>query len=208
METARPNIHPIFPKMLDRGSKEALLRQTGHVVWLYGLSGSGKSTIAIALERRLHERRALTQILDGDNIRAGLNKGLGFSDEDRLENIRRVAEVAKLYAGTGIVTITSFITPHVVLRSLARTIVGSRDLTEVYLECSFATCRKRDVKGLYAKAESGQIPQFTGKDSTFEPPDAAAPADLVISTESSSVQECVEVILHAIETKIAWSPSQ
>ena len=120
------NIHPTFGQLLDREAKEALLNQRGLVVWLYGLSGSGKSTLATALERRLHEEGLFTQVLDGDNIRTGLNNNLGFSDEDRSENIRRIAEVAKLFAAAGVVTITSFICPRNELRALAREIVGQR----------------------------------------------------------------------------------
>ena len=141
------NIHPTFGKLLGREAKEALLNQRGLVVWLYGLSGSGKSTLANALERRLHGEGVFTQALDGDNIRTGLNSNLGFTDDDRRENIRRIAEVAKLYTSAGVVTIASFICPRIELRALARGIVGAADFLEVYVECSFETCEQRDVKG-------------------------------------------------------------
>ena len=185
------NIHPVFDRMLGREAKEARLGQRGLVVWLYGLSGSGKSTIAIALERRLAEEGFFTQILDGDNIRSGLNRNLGFSDEDRLENIRRIAEVARLFAQAGVVTLTSFITPRRELRELARGIVGAEDFLEVYVEASFEACAERDPKGLYAKAASGSVAQFTGKDSAFEEPEVP---DLSLPTESLSVGDAVEFL--------------
>jgi adenylylsulfate kinase len=185
------NIHPVFDRMLGREIKEARLGQRGLVIWLYGLSGSGKSTIAIALERRLAAEGFFTQILDGDNIRSGLNRNLGFSDEDRRENIRRVAEVAKLFAQAGVVTLTSFITPRRDLRELARQIIGPADFREVYVEASFQTCASRDPKGLYAKAAGGGVNQFTGQDSAFEEPESP---DLLVPTERLSVDEAVELL--------------
>lgn len=180
------NLHPTFDKMLPREAKEELLGQRGLVVWLYGLSGSGKSTLAHLLERKLHEEKIFTKLLDGDNVRTGLNNNLGFSDEDRQENIRRVAEVAKLFSDAGVVTIASFITPKNELRASAREIIGDADLLEVYVKASFETCAERDVKGLYAKAKAGEVKQFTGKDSAFEEPDQA---DLIIDTEAESEAE-------------------
>ncbi|NBD38411.1 MAG: adenylyl-sulfate kinase [Verrucomicrobia bacterium] len=173
------------------GNEERLLRQRGRVFWLYGLSGSGKSTIANAFERRLHAEGVLTQVLDGDNIRTGLNANLGFSDEDRAENIRRIAEVAKLYLNSGLVTLTSFICPRRSLRDLARAVVGEADFVEVFVSASFSTCAQRDPKGLYAKAAAGEIPQFTGKDSAFEEPESGALA-LVLDTEANDLDACVE----------------
>ena len=149
------NIHTEFHRMLGRTDKEKILGQKGKVLWLYGLSGSGKSTIANAAERKLNGAGRFTQILDGDNIRSGLNADLGFSDEDRLENIRRISEVAKLFLNAGCITLTSFITPKAELREMARKIVGPEDFLEVYVHASFETCAKRDVKGLYAKAKAG-----------------------------------------------------
>ncbi|MGC9450662.1 MAG: adenylyl-sulfate kinase [Oceanipulchritudo sp.] len=185
------NIHPEFHRMLGREAKEALLRQRGMVFWLYGLSGSGKSTIANALERKLHAEGFLTQILDGDNIRTGLNANLGFTDEDRAENIRRIAEVARLYLDSGLITLTSFICPTRELRQLARSIIGPDDFVEVFVRASFETCARRDPKGLYAKARAGKIPNFTGKDSAFEEP---APGDpvLLLDTESTPLEDCVQ----------------
>lgn len=192
---SQENIHPIFHRSLDRSSKETLLNQKGCVIWLYGLSGAGKSTLAIALERELHKMGIMTQLLDGDNIRAGLNNNLGFSDEDRLENIRRIAEVAKLFANAGIVTIASFITPKKELRALARNVIGATDFREVFVTCSFETCEQRDVKGLYAKAEAGAVKHFTGKDSSFEPPDDSNPEHLRLDTDKKNESICLHELL-------------
>ena len=197
------NIHPTFGQLLDREAKEALLNQRGLVVWLYGLSGSGKSTLATALERRLHEEGVFTQVLDGDNIRTGLNNNLGFSDEDRSENIRRIAEVAKLFAASGVVTITSFICPRNKLRTLAREIVGQADFLEVYVECSFETCEQRDVKGLYAKAKAGQVQNFTGRDSSFEAPEPRDAADLILNTDNQTEGESLEQLYQAVRPRVA-----
>ncbi|MCH2155631.1 MAG: adenylyl-sulfate kinase [Opitutales bacterium] len=186
------NIHTEFHRMLGRSDKEALLEQTGKVLWLYGLSGSGKSTIANAAERALHNQGRFTQILDGDNIRSGLNGDLGFSDEDRQENIRRIAEVAKLFLNAGCITITSFITPTAALREAARAIVGHEDFIEVYVHASFETCAERDVKGLYAKAAAGSVKHFTGKDSSFEIPEKP---DLRLDTEIDDLDTCVQQLL-------------
>lgn len=199
--SAPENIHTEFHRMLDRGGKEAQLKQRGHVFWFYGLSGSGKSTLANALERKLAERGYVTKILDGDNIRSGLNADLGFSDADRRENIRRIAEVARLFLDSGIVVITSFITPKRELRAKAREIVGIDDCTPVYIEASFETCAERDVKGLYAKAAAGGVKDFTGKDSSFEPPEADL-ADWTVSTdkqaEEASLNQLLEKVLPII----------
>ena len=194
------NIHPEFHRMLGRADKEALLRQRGVVFWLYGYSGSGKSTIANAFERALYQRGYLTQVLDGDNIRTGLNSNLGFSDQDRAENIRRIAEVAKLYLNSGLVTITSFICPTRDLRQLARSVVGQADFIEVYVKASYETCARRDPKGLYAKANQGKIANFTGMDSTFEEP---LPDDsiLTIDTEATSVEEAVQMLSGVLQER-------
>lgn len=186
--------------MLGRSAKERLLGQRSCVVWLYGFSGSGKSTLANLLERHLHGQGKLTQLLDGDNVRTGLNSGLGFSDDDRRENIRRVAEVARLFTSTGVITLCSFITPAKSLRSLARQIVGEDDFFEVYVKCSFEKCAERDVKGLYAKAKAGGVKHFTGKDSAFEEPDEA---DLIIDTEAESEEESLARLIALIEKRIS-----
>ena len=183
------NLHPITDRLLKRSDRETVTQQRSKVVWMCGLSGSGKSTLASALEKRLYAEGKLVYVLDGDNIRTGLNSGLGFSDEDRLENIRRIAEVSKLFADAGLVAINSFITPNASLRAMAREIIGKDDLIEVYVKASFETCMKRDVKGLYAKAEKGLVPQFTGKDSGFEDPEDS---DLVIDTEAMTIEESLD----------------
>lgn len=191
------NIHTEFHRMLGREAKEAQLKQRGHVFWFYGLSGSGKSTLANALERKLAEQGYVTKILDGDNIRSRLNSDLGFSDEDRLENIRRIAEVARLFLDSGIVVITSFITPKRELRSMAREIVGADDLTPVYIEASFETCAERDVKGLYAKAAAGGVKNFTGKDSSFEAPESGD-VDWTITTDNQTEEESLNQLLERV----------
>ncbi len=198
------NLHPTFDRMLPREAKESLLGQRGLVVWLYGLSGSGKSTLAHLLERRLHEEEIFTKLLDGDNVRTGLNRNLGFSDEDRKENIRRVAEVAKLFSDAGVVTIASFITPNNELRAIAREIIGGDDLLEVYVKASFETCAARDVKGLYAKARAGEVKQFTGRDSAFEEPDRA---DLVLDTEAESEGESLAKLHEAVSGRVRLGQS-
>ncbi|MFM2170551.1 MAG: adenylyl-sulfate kinase [Verrucomicrobiota bacterium] len=191
------HIHTEFHRFLQREEKERLLGQRGMVIWLCGLSGSGKSTIANAAERVLHQQGRATVILDGDNIRSGLNANLGFSDDDRLENIRRIAEVAKLFASQGLITFVSAITPRGELRDVARGILGD-DFYEVYVKASFEACAERDVKGLYAKAARGEIQHFTGKDSSFEEP---VQADLVLDSESLSLDECVDTLLQATDRR-------
>jgi len=191
------NIHTEFHRMLGRDAKEAQLKQRGHVFWFYGLSGSGKSTLANALERKLAEMGFVTKILDGDNIRSRLNSDLGFSDEDRQENIRRISEVARLFLDAGIVVFTSFITPKRELRAAAREIVGEGDITPVYVAASFETCAERDVKGLYAKAASGGVKNFTGKDSSFEAPESGDP-DWTITTDHQSEEESLNQLLEKV----------
>lgn len=199
MSTDIDHIYPVFDKMLPRAAKEELLGQRGLVVWLCGMSGSGKSTLANLLERRLHQDGRFVKVLDGDNVRTGLNRGLGFSDEDRQENIRRVAEVAKLFAESGVVTLTSFITPTEELRGLARGIVGEEDLLEVHVKASYDTCAERDPKGLYAKVAAGEVKQFTGKDSAFEEPEKS---DLVIDTEALTENESLDLLHEAVSARI------
>ena len=156
------NIYPIFEKMLQRKDREALLKQKGIMIWFTGLSGSGKSTLAIALERELYKQGILCRILDGDNIRSGINNNLGFSEADRTENIRRIAEVSKLFVDCGIVTIAAFISPTHAIRRMASEIIGEDDFLEVYVSTPIEECERRDVKGLYAKARRGEIKEFTG----------------------------------------------
>jgi adenylylsulfate kinase len=176
---------------LRREEREADAKQTARAIWLYGLSGSGKSTLANALERGLRADGMLTFILDGDSLRTGLNRDLGFSNEDRAENIRRVAEVARLFLHAGIIVISAFITPNEQLRNTVRAIIGEEDLIEVYVRCSFERCQQRDVKGLYAKAAAGTVPQFTGRDSLFEEP---TKPQLIIDTENATIADSVAVL--------------
>ena len=185
-------IYPIFDQMLSRSDKEALLGQKGVMLWFTGLSGSGKSTVAIALERELQKRGLLCRILDGDNIRSGINKGLGFTAEDRKENIRRIAEVAKLFVDTGIITIAAFISPSNELRRMASDIIGAEDFKEVYISTPLEVCEARDVKGLYAKARRGEIKNFTGISAPFEAPEHPA---LSIDTSKVSLEDSVKQIL-------------
>ena len=193
------NIHPIFDKMQSREAKEQQLRQRGLTVWFTGLSGSGKSTIAVTLEHRLSQQGIFSRILDGDNIRTGINRGLGFSEEDRRENIRRIAEVSKLFTETGIVTLCAFVSPTNDLREMAREIIGDEDFVEIYVSTPLEECERRDVKGLYAKARRGEIKDFTGITSPFEAPDSPA---LAIDTTNLSVEEAVEQVLKIVEPKI------
>jgi len=196
------NIHPEFARQIPRVEKERLLGQRGVVVWLYGLSGSGKSTLANALEGSLHESGRLVAMLDGDNLRSGLNRDLGFSDEDRSENIRRVAEVAKAVVRTGAVVLVSVITPQEAFREMAREIIGAEDFLEVYVKASFETCHQRDVKGLYEKADAGQVALFTGQASAFE---ESKSADLILNTEREDLESCLNTLLGQVQTRIAQS---
>jgi adenylylsulfate kinase len=193
------NIFPETQRFLHRFDKETLLKQRGLAIWMCGLSGSGKSTIANAAERVLHQQGRFTIILDGDNLRTGLNVNLGFSDEDRLENIRRITEMTKILVENGVIVFISAITPRGELRDLARGIVGEQNLFEVFVKASYETCEKRDVKGLYAKAARGEIEHFTGKDGSFEPPHSP---DLTIETESTTVEDAAIELLEAIRTRI------
>lgn len=193
------NIHPIFDGMLQRSDKENLLNQKSLCLWMTGLSGSGKSTIAKGVEQKLHEFGYLVQILDGDNIRTGINSNLGFSEEDRIENIRRIAEVTKLFINCGVITINSFVSPTKDIRDLASEIIGKADFFEVYINASFEECEKRDVKGLYKKARAGEIKNFTGLDAPFEAPENAA---LEILTAGQSIEASVATVVDFVLQKI------
>lgn len=198
---AQEHIHPIFDRLLQTETKETLLKQRGKVIWLIGLSGSGKSTIAEHLEAKLYDKGLLTQVLDGDNIRSGLNNNLSFSDTDRLENIRRISEVAKLFANCGVVTLASFITPTEAIRQMAKDIIGEDKYIEVYVSTSLEACENRDVKGLYDKARQGIIKNFTGIDSVFETPQNPA---IIIPTEGFTVEESVQKLYDFIIEKISY----
>lgn len=193
------NIHPIFERMESRHDKEQQLRQRGITVWFTGLSGSGKSTIAIALERRLTERGLFCRILDGDNIRFGINRDLGFSEADRTENIRRIAEVSKLFTQTGIITLAAFVSPTNALRAMAREIIGAEDFAEIYVATPLEECERRDVKGLYQKARRGEIRDFTGISAPFEAPENPT---LRIDTTNRPIEEVTDEVLAAIIERI------
>lgn len=198
MEKKATNIYPIFDRMMSRDDKEQLLRQRGMMLWFSGLSGSGKSTVAIALERELHSRGLLCRILDGDNIRSGINNNLGFSAEDRVENIRRIAEVGRLFVDTGIITIAAFISPNNQLREMAAEIIGKDDFVEVFVSTPLEECEKRDVKGLYAKARRGEIKNFTGISAPFEAPEHP---DITLDTSKLPVEESVKILLDYVLPK-------
>lgn len=189
------NIYPIFDRMLSREDKELLLGQRGVMLWFTGLSGSGKSTVAMALERELQRRGRLCRILDGDNIRTGINAGLGFSLEDRKENIRRIAEVGKLFVDTGIITLAAFVSPTEELRQMARHIIGEADFKEIFISTPLAECEKRDVKGLYARARRGEVKDFTGISAPFEQPEHPA---LALDTSHLSLEESVNKLLELL----------
>lgn len=193
------HIYPIFDRMLSRSDKEELLKQHSVMIWFTGLSGSGKSTIAIALERELQKRGLLCRILDGDNIRIGINNNLGFSAEDRIENIRRIAEIGKLFVDTGIITIAAFISPNNDIREMAANIIGKEDFMEIYVSTPIEECERRDVKGLYAKARKGEIKNFTGISAPFEAPQHPA---LSLDTSKLSVEESVNKLLELILPRV------
>lgn len=197
-----PNIHPVFDRIMGRTHKEKLLNQHSKVIWFTGLSGAGKTTVALHLERALFDRGYLTQILDGDNIRSGINNNLSFTEADRLENIRRIAEVSKLLVDSGVITLNSFISPTNEIREMAKKIIGQENFIEVFVNTPIDVCEQRDVKGLYEKARKGEIKNFTGIDSPFDAPENP---DIELKTHlftlEESVQQCLDVILDKIEYK-------
>jgi adenylylsulfate kinase len=189
------HIHPIFDQLVSREEREGFFNQKSHVYWLTGLSGSGKSTIAKAVERRLFENKIMAQVLDGDNIRSGICNNLGFSLEDREENIRRIAEVARLYINSGWIVICSFISPTIEIRDMARRIIGKDDFSEIYIKASLDACESRDVKGLYKKVRKGLIKGFTGVDSPYEAP---VNPSLTLDTEKEEINESTEKLFQRI----------
>ena len=189
------NIYPIYDKMMTRADKEQLLHQRGVMIWFTGLSGSGKSTIALGVERELHKHGILCRILDGDNIRTGINAGLGFSADDRRENIRRIAEVGRLFVDTGIITLAAFVSPTNEYRQMARDIIGADDFKEVYVSTPLEECERRDVKGLYARARRGEVKDFTGISAPFEAPTNPT---LDIDTSKQTLEESVNQVLALI----------
>ena len=192
MNTSSENIFPVFDKIISKEKKEKLLNQKGKVVWLTGLSGSGKTTIALQLEKELYKLGFLVQILDGDNIRAGINNNLSFSESDRTENIRRIAEVSKLFLNCGIITINCFVSPTIKMRQIAKKIIGKENYYEIFIDADLETCEKRDVKGLYKKARNGEIKNFTGIDSEYEKPNNPS---LEVNTSELSIDQSIEIIL-------------
>ena len=193
------HIYPIFERTLQRTDREILLKQKGIMIWFTGLSGSGKSTLAIALEKALYAQGILCRILDGDNIRSGINNNLCFSEADRRENIRRIAEVSKLFVDCGIVTLAAFISPTHAMRHMAADIIGQNDFLEIYVSTPIKECERRDVKGLYAKARRGEIKDFTGISAPFEAPENPF---ISIDTSCQSLEESVEILMKAILPKI------
>lgn len=201
MESSASNIHPIFDSILSREPKEKLLNQKAKVIWLTGLSGSGKSTIATNLEQKLYKEGFYTALLDGDNIRTGINNNLGFSEIDRTENIRRIAEVCKLFLNNGTIVISSFVSPTNEIRNIAKNIIGQEDFLEIYVNTSLEECEKRDVKGLYQKAKKGEIKDFTGISAPFDAPENPS---LEIKTEELSIEDAVQKLYNFILTKITY----
>jgi adenylylsulfate kinase len=195
------HIHPIFDQLLQRSEREERLQQRSKVLWLTGLSGSGKSTVAKYLERVLFAEGYLPQVLDGDNIRFGINSNLSFSSEDRLENIRRIAEISKLYLHSGIICINSFISPTREMRDLARSIVGSEDFIEIYINAPIEVCEARDVKGLYQKARAGLIKGFTGIDDPYEAPENP---ELEIRTDQMSIEDSALRIVEYLRPLVTY----
>lgn len=195
------NIYPVFDKIVSRKEKEQLLHQRSKVIWFTGLSGSGKTTLATALERYLFNHGYLSQVLDGDNIRSGINNNLGFSNEDRIENIRRIAEISKLLVNSGVICICAFVSPTEETRKIVRDIVGNDDFLEIYVSTPLEVCESRDTKGLYQKARAGMIKDFTGISAPFELPHGAV---LSIDTSSKSVEECLGILTSKLISEISY----
>lgn len=199
MEKKSTNV--VWHKMnVSREDREELLKQKGAVLWFTGLSGSGKSTVASSLEKRLHDMGKLTYTLDGDNVRHGLNSDLGFSDEDRVENIRRIGEISKLFVDAGVITIATFVSPFREDRQKVRELLG-KDFVEIYIDCPIEVCEKRDPKGIYKKARAGEIKHFTGIDSPYENP---INPEIVVSTHLNTLDECVDKLVAYLEEGL-WS---
>ncbi len=193
------HIHPVFDQILCRSDKEKMLGQRGCTLWLTGLSGSGKTTLAQQMEKELASQGYLTQVLDGDNIRTGINSNLGFGEADRGENIRRIAEVTKLFVQCGVVTMNSFISPSQEMRDMAKEIIGPDDFFEVFVDASLEVCEERDVKGIYKKARAGEIPNFTGISAPYEAP---ASPDIHVQTGGRSIEECVKQMVEFVMPRI------
>jgi len=198
-EISHPHIYPVFDRIIGRNTKENRLNQRAKVIWLTGLSGSGKTTLALKLEKELFSMGYFTQILDGDNIRTGINSNLGFTDNDRFENIRRLAEISKLIVNCGIITICASISPSEKIRKMAYDIIDRKDVIEVFVSTPLEICESRDVKGLYAKARAGNIPFFTGIHAPFEAP---VSTDITINTAFRTPDESLDELLLQILPEI------
>ena len=195
MKEAKGNLFPIFDDILQKEDKEKLLQQNAKVIWMSGLSGSGKTTIAKGVERYLHSQEILNQLLDGDNIRVGISNNLTFSSDDRAENIRRISEVSKLFINCGVVTLNCFVSPTIEIRDIAKEIIGAENFIEVYINASVETCESRDIKDLYKKARKGEIKDFTGISAPFEAPKNP---EIEINTSQLSIDESVQKVLDYI----------
>lgn len=198
------NIYPIKTKV-SRQDRARLMQQRPVVIWFTGLSGSGKSTLAVQLEAELHEKGYKTYLLDGDNIRSGLNRDLTFTEEGRVENIRRIGEVCKLMVDAGIIVLSAFISPFRADREQVKAIVGKENFVEVFVDAPLEVCEQRDVKGLYKKARAGEVKNFTGIDSPYEPPEHP---DVKIETHKLSIEESMKKLHSVIQSKISDFKSQ
>lgn len=193
------HIYPVFDRIIPREEKQEKLKQKAKVIWFTGLSGSGKTTLATALERELFKKGFLTQVLDGDNIRSGINSNLGFSNDDRMENIRRIAEISKLFLNCGVICICAFVSPTNQIRKVVKDIIGKEDFLEIFVSTPVEVCKTRDTKGLYAKAEMGLIKDFTGISAPFEIPQNPV---LAIDTTNKPIEDSLEELLEKILPKI------
>jgi adenylylsulfate kinase len=203
MQPNTNNIHAVFDKIKDRKAKEIYLKQRAKVIWFTGLSGSGKTTLASMLEKRLFELNYFCQILDGDNVRSGINKNLKFTEEDRIENIRRIAEVSKLFMNCGIILICAFISPTNEMRQMAKEIIGEDDFLEIFVNTPIEICEQRDPKGLYKKARSGEIKNFTGISAPFEVPEKPF---LAVDNSDPDTDKTVRYMLRRIIPEIKFNP--
>jgi len=198
------NIHPVFDRIKNRTAKEIYLKQKAKVIWFTGLSGSGKTTLASMLEKRLFELNYFCQILDGDNVRSGINKNLKFTEEDRMENIRRIAEVSKLFMNCGIILICAFISPTREMREMAKEIIGKDNFLEIFVDTPIEICEQRDPKGLYKKARAGEIKNFTGISSPFEVPDKPF---LVVDNTNPNMDDTVRTMTKKIIPEVRFDPT-
>ena len=201
MKLTKKNIYPVFNQILSKEEKEERLKQNAKCIWLTGLSGSGKTTIAIELERKLFDMGYFVQILDGDNIRSGISNNLDFSSSDRFENIRRISEVSKLFVNSGIITINCFVSPTEEMRSEARKIIGKDNFVGIFVNTDIEICEERDTKGLYKKARKGEIKNFTGISSKFERPDSTFFEIDATKNISETLNDLLKIVLPLIEKK-------